>query len=152
MANWKKDLQRGKDGETAILALYPALKLSGTLAYDFVDSLGQRFEIKTDYTTYPNIFLELVSNDAKDTPGGAVQSLFKGVDYYIYRFDKTNEIFCFKASNLVWFIMRHGHKYKLKIVPNKSYNTLGYAVPKADLEHLRVNLEDVINEQGGKTL
>lgn len=144
MVNWKKDLQRGIDGETIILCKFPKLKKSNTLTHDLIHENGSLWEIKTDFTTYSNIFLEIISNDIKNTPGGPIQSLSKKVDYYLYRFDTTDVCYCYKVFDLVWFLFNNKDKYKLKSILNKGYRTKGYAIPIEDLKHLEQNLEELM--------
>jgi hypothetical protein len=137
--SFQKALAKGKNIEDVAQNMFPNLTPSGTLAYDF--NLGnKKVEIKGDYTSYPNIFLEAISNDTKNSPGGPFQSLLKGVDYYVYIFALTNTAYVFKTADLCWFLFANAVKYKKKTVKNKTYNTIGYAIPIVDLQHLTTEL------------
>src|SRR4051812_33259955 len=98
---FKIDLLRGQKGEQAIIDLYPSLKFSQTRDYDLVTESGLRLEVKTDSTKYSNIYLETISNDTKRSPGGIFQSMFHGADYYVYRFERSNTIYCYRVTDLV---------------------------------------------------
>lgn len=140
--NFAKDLKKGHTGEERLQAILPTLIRTDGRKFDFTTSKGKSVELKFDSTRYArtNLFIETISNDIKKSPGGPFQSLANNVDYFVYLFN-SGAIFCFYTQDLVDYVTNNKQKYDLKTVQNKYYNTLGYAIPIKDLEHLDLGLE-----------
>jgi hypothetical protein len=134
------DLATGHKGEALLAALFPQLTKAPTLAYDLVAPNGTKLEVKYDTTKYQNIFLEIISNNNKQSPGAVFQSMMKGADYFVYIFSRDNSIRTFKVTDLIWFLYLHKSKYEPRYVSNGSYMTIGVAVPISDLKHLELDL------------
>lgn len=144
MSNFKKDLARGQKGEQKLLERYPTLIRTDGRSHDFVTPSGLKLETKFDGTKYTNIFIETISNSNKQSPGGVYQSLLKGVDLFVYVFERDNSTYCYRVDELAWFLFKTKGTYDQKVVRNKSYNSFGYAIPIADLKHLEISLEAVL--------
>lgn len=139
---FKSDLATGHAGELALLQLVPALTRTAGLTHDFETPSGKRVELKYDSTKYANLFLETISNDSKQSPGGCFQSAYSNVDYFVYLF-KRGDCYTFRLPDLLHFLYLNKEKYNLKTVPNQYYNTLGHAVPIKDVTHLCVSIEEL---------
>ena len=144
MSNFKHDLARGQKGEALLLARFPSLVKTDGRSYDFVTTSGLKLETKFDSTKYHNIFLEVISNDNKQSPGGPFQSLQKQADLFVYVFERDQSTYCYKVFDLIWFLFLNKDKYDQKKIYNKTYYSIGYAVPIADLKHLEISLEGVV--------
>jgi hypothetical protein len=144
MSNFVVDLVRGQRGESLLLEMFPSLTKATTRDYDLVTAAGLKLETKFDSTKHENIFLEVMSNTTKRSPGGPLQSMFKGADYFIYIFERDNSMHCYRVVDLVWFLFDTKGTYKDRRVWNKNYTTVGYAVPISDLKHLEIPLESII--------
>lgn len=144
MSNFKSDLSRGQKGEALLLERFPSLIKTDGRQYDFVTPSGLKLETKFDSTKYSNIFLEVISNDNKKSPGGPLQSMMKNADLFVYVFERDNSTYCYKVNDLVWFLFLTKGRYPEKKVYNKNYYSIGYAVPVADLKHLEISLEGVL--------
>jgi hypothetical protein len=144
MSNFKRDLARGQAGEAKLLERFPSLIKCDGRNHDFATPSGLKVETKFDSTKYSNIFVEFISNSNKQSPGGCFQSLLKGVDIFVYVFERDNSTYCYRVDELCWFLFKSKGTYDLKRVRNKTYETHGYAIPIADLKHLEISLESVL--------
>lgn len=144
MSNFARDLKRGQKGESLLLERFPTLIKAEVRDYDFLTPSGLKVETKFDGTKYTNIFLEVISNSNKESPGGPYQSLLKEVDLFIYVFERDNSTHVYRVNDLVWFLFKTKGKYDQKKVWNKTYNSLGYAIPIEDLKHLEISLEGIL--------
>lgn len=144
MSNFKLDLARGQRGESLLLERYPTLVKTDGRAFDFVTPSGLKLETKFDSTKYTNIFIETISNSNKQSPGGCYQSLLKGVDLFVYVFQRDNSTHVYRVDELCWFLFKTKGQYEQKRVRNKTYDSYGYAIPIEDLKHLEISLESVL--------
>ena len=146
--NWESDLKRGLKGEEFILNCYPnKLTKSKDLRWDFDTYNGLKIETKCDF--YPsqatnNLFIETISNNTKNSKGGPFISLENGVDYYLYMFNDSKEIYCFKTEELVNRVLELMPNLHLRTVRNKYYDTKGYTIPKDKLIDLNIDLEEIL--------
>lgn len=144
MSNFKLDLARGQKGEQKLLERFPNLIRKDGRSHDFETPSGLKVETKFDSTKYQNIFIETISNSNKQSPGGCYQSLLKGVDLFVYVFERDNSTYCYRVSDLCWFLFKTKGTYEQKRVRNKTYDSFGYAIPIEDLKHLEISLESVL--------
>lgn len=138
MSNFVRDLARGKEGELFLLEQFPSLVRTDGRKFDFTTSAGVPLEVKFDFLKYPNIFLEIISNSNKESPGAIWQSLLNGVEYFVYVFKHDSSVRIYRVSELCWYLFKTHGKYSIKKVRNKTYYTHGYAIPIADLTHLEL--------------
>src|SRR5574343_1081069 len=136
MANFAKDLKFGQEGEELLLSMYPALSLHPGRSHDLRGSDGCKIELKYDNTKYENIFLEVIANDNKQSPGAVFTAIENKVDYFVYMFKRDGSVYWFRTAELAFFLWNNKERYDLKKVWNKTYNTYGIAVPIADIKHL----------------
>lgn len=144
MSTFIKDLKTGHKGEQLLVDLFPQLSKAPTLDYDLVAPNGKKLEVKYDTTKFQNIFLEVISNDNKRSPGAVFQSMQKGADYFVYIFARDNSIRTFKVTDLIWFLYLNKANYPERYVSNGTYMTIGVAVPISDLKHLELDLGKLI--------
>ena len=140
-----RSLSKGKAAEKKFLELFgDRLKATDGRTVDFIiNKSGLTIELKTDFydpAKTPNLFMERWSRDGVD--GGPFQALSKGASYFVYWFPVTNEFFVFETAPLV----AHLEQLKLTLVPvqNIGFTTYGYKVNRAQLEKLRLKLEDIL--------
>ena len=106
---------------------------------DAYDSISDEWlEIKVDYTTYPNHFIERFSFLEENKVGGPWQYFQRGVKYYVFFYKKLGHIYVFETKTLIKKMENlienkiisdeiHGRKVKQK---NADYHTYGYKVKK----------------------
>jgi hypothetical protein len=128
--------EKGEKGEIEIaLAYHDILEYVATAhGSDFVmRSTGDQFELKSDQydmNTTKNFFIEHISNDTKQSPGGPWQALTHGSVWYAYAFVKNRIMFVFNCQDLVDYLDTIVEKYPPIEIPNGYYNTIGYKIPR----------------------
>lgn len=133
----------GKEGESLFQTLYPQFKannVSNVTEPDFVDDKGRKAEIKFDVSERArrnahgeqiNFFIETISNDNRQTPGGLLRAQQEGVDFYVYMFKKPQRVFIMdvnKAVDTMNKLIETGWYRKCRI-RNPGYYTIGYPLP-----------------------
>ena len=137
--DFKKQLKVGARGEELFLSLYPQITKADGIKYDF--TMGDKtIELKTD--TYsmdktPNMFMEHLS-DTKNTEkvGGPWRALNDGVTYFAYMYIEQKQVFWFHPKELVDFMNEYIKQASYKVIRNKGWTSIGYAVPREKLKHL----------------
>lgn len=127
------------------MKLRPGLtKLDGNAA-DYLDEDGNAWELKSDQ--YPmastgNVFLERWSDLERLRPGGPFQSFGRGAKYYAYMYAQDRVAFVYLVTDLIAYIEAQEkiNALRPKYIQNKRYTTVGYAIPRADIEHLLVKV------------
>jgi hypothetical protein len=138
---FKKQLRAGEVGEIIFLAAQreDMIKLKD-FKTDFKSvKSGETYELKSDYyglDATPNFFFERYSDEAKGTPGGPWRSLEEGATYFVYFVVPSLTYFKFKTKELVEALEPLIKDIKPFSVPNKSWTTIGYRVPRSAVEHL----------------
>lgn len=89
-----------------------------------------KIEVKTDFYTTGNIFVELESTLGK-TRGCLIK--IKS-DYIFYFFIKENKLFIIDTKEFQDYIVENKDRFPKKIVHNKGYDTLGMTVPYGILQ------------------
>ena len=139
---FNSQLQVGNIGEQFFLDNYPATleKFSGRECDFKLVETGGLIEVKTD--TYDaekteNFFFERWSNQEKKTPGGPWRAKKDKIDIFCYLF--INNKLCYEFGNMRGLVKRLNWLIK-KIPPtevkNRGFVTIGYKVPRKDLEGL----------------
>lgn len=141
VANFKRDLERGKKAEELFALRFPQLIKTDGFKGDFIMPCGSILEIKNDSycpDKWPNFIMERYRSGVK--PGGCWQSLEHGAKYFAYNFTKNNLLFIFDTAKLVIELesIILEHKLKLSDISNGSYNTRFFRVPRGLLKHLEL--------------
>lgn len=149
VTEFDKDLQFGNDAEEVFFVTHKKkLIREDGLRSDFtLKESGDKLELKVDRfdpDKTNNIFLERWSSGKYKTRGGPYKAEIDGSKYFVYMFWKTREIFCYCTKDLVSYLDRHYADDDLVTVAKSSQGTQGYIVPRADIEHLRVNFDEVL--------
>lgn len=84
----------------------------------------------------PNLFCEYMGNADKGTLGGPWRAAKDKVDYFVYYYVNDKTFLWYKSVPLVAFLDGWIKGKKPKEIRNKSYTTLGFAVPRDDVAHL----------------
>lgn len=134
--NFKTQLRTGDIGEALFYQAH-----GGTLAKedgrknDFKCLVTDGFvELKTDSYSMAktlNFFFERYSDKEKGTPGGPWQALANGNEWFCYFYVSDLTYFKFKTSELVAALEEVIPLIEPKDIPNKTWTTQGYAVPRA---------------------
>ena len=87
-----------------------------------------------------NFFMELFGDAQEGKMGGPWRAMQDGLDYFVYYFPKNKTFFWFKPVELCTRLDNLVAKMGLKPkeIKNKTWSTIGYAVPRemlADIEH-----------------
>lgn len=139
MHDFKSSLKKGQVGELLLLNATPGLvRLDGRKS-DFITKDGISLELKTDsydMASTPNFFIELVSDLAREKPGGPRQAQLHGSILWCYLYVKNLVLFTFNTDELVNWLDVHDKNYLPSRIPNKTWTTLGIKVPRIDLKHL----------------
>lgn len=138
-SNFAVDLKRGQAGEELLLKHWPGLvRLDGRKA-DFRTEEGKLLELKTDsydMNKTANFFIERWSDVDQLKPGSVWQSSGHGVDLFVYMFPANKTYFIFKVDSLLAELEPIIKDLEPVHVPNRSWTTVGYKVPRAKLAHL----------------
>ncbi len=114
------------------------------LADAFLIKKNEWLEIKIDYTSYPNHFIEKYSKLEDKTPGGPWQYQKRGVKWYVFYYKMTKELYIFKTKDLIDSVeelfessILSAEKQGRKVFQNHGqYTTFGYIVPKKLLDKI----------------
>lgn len=144
--DFKTSLAVGKAGESLIASILPDLIKLDSRKSDFAHKItGELYELKTDsydMDKTPNFFIEHWSDEKRGKLGGPRQSQKHGTKYFMYLFKKNSVMFIFDVDALVDWVNANIEKYKPIAIQNKTWVTIGYRIPRADLAHLVL---DVVN-------
>lgn len=133
----------GDTGEQHIQSTYQNITKTDGRISDCIltnaDGSTSTIELKTD--TYsmndtPNLFMEYMGNTDKGTLGGPWRAAKDKVDYFVYYYLKDTTFFWYKSQELAAFLDGWIKGKKPKTIRNKSYDTVGYTVPRDDVAHL----------------
>lgn len=140
---FKKDLQRGQDGEAKLVEHFHLDLLPNRdpkeRRWDYETRSGLKVEIKSDYwpTTTGNFFMEQWSDVAKRKLGGPWRACQDEVDCFVYFYPKENIYFYFRdVPALVEKLNQLTEEMKSTTVPNRAWNTVGWKIPRTELEDL----------------
>jgi len=143
--DFKKSLKEGQKGESEFFELFKdkLIRDDGYISDFTIKRTGKTLELKTDkYYNSGNFFIEKYSYN--EVPGGPEQALIKGVDFFAIWFPETMQIHCFKTDKLVEWLKRNYEMPYLLNIRNRSHTTRGYLVKRQELEHLEVNIKDIL--------
>lgn len=138
IADFQADLARGKQAETRLVELWPALEILPGKKSDFVNnSTGELVQLKCDYYGHDNtknFFMERYSSIEARSPGGPYQSLEHGSSLFLYWFAEQKFLYAFNTKELVEQLDLITADLPLIQVRNKAWVTGGYKVPRESLE------------------
>lgn len=152
----------GKRGEELFLKMHPEWR-ANNLAEDckepdFKDQYGRKLELKFDVSNRArrdsqgnqlNFFMETISNDRKQTPGGVARAKKEGVEFYVYMFENPFRTFILdvkKAAAKINELVATGWYRKCRI-KNRYYYTEGYALPIKEFESCFADLNRLSKQQ-----
>lgn len=147
---FQEQLKMGNEGEAAFLKFYAKRKPVKSVQnrdYDFLIDGDKKVELKTDQhclTETENFFIETVSDEENNSPGGPYRAARDSVDYFVYYFSKNKIFFWFEPISLcrlVDKIIAKG-KEKPKKINNKSWITVGYAIKRDSLKEICLKIDD----------
>ena len=143
-----KQLRKGKRAEKLFQKYF---KLDGeelldtdTRDYDFTTATSRKVELKTDFYTSDNFYIEYSFGERGDKPGSLWQSHSKGVDTFIFWFPKLGKAFIFKdLAATIKYIESYIKDMNLTpiIVQNKGFYGVGYKIPRVAFQHLYEEVE-----------
>jgi hypothetical protein len=141
--NFNRSLIAGQQAEALFAASFPHLKRLSGYQSDFVNPrTGATYELKADRRTTiqtPNIFIEILSNKVKGTPGGPAQALKNGTDFWVYLF-ADQVAFIFNTKRLAAWVRTNEDKYRHINIANQDWTTTGIIVKRTDVGHLAKKL------------
>jgi hypothetical protein len=143
--SFKTQLAVGVAGEKRFLAHYQDVRPLDGRRGDFQGNSGRPMEIKfdsrrTDQT--PNFFVERWGNIEKKKPGSVWQSKEHGCFYFVYTF-ACGAVFWFEVDPLLAWLEQNVEKYPARVIQNYGFAGMGYLVPRADVEHLAVKVDQL---------
>lgn len=141
MFQFKDQLSVGASGESIFHSLYPKLEKADGIKFDF-SYKNKSVELKTD--TYsmaktPNFFMERYSDVERGTNGGPWRAAHDNVDYFVYMYLKERKCFWFNPKALVEFLNTYVKGKSIVSIPNKTWTTTGYLVPRTVVNSLVLN-------------
>ena len=83
-----------------------------------------------------NYFMERYSDTERGTTGGPWRAARDDVDYFVYMYLQQKRCFWFDSKQLVKFLDEYCKGKRLVEIPNKSWVTTGYLVPRKAVDHL----------------
>jgi hypothetical protein len=138
-----KQLRKGKKAELLFKKYFKLdgeeLLDSGTRDYDFTTDSLRKVELKTDFYTSDNFYIEYSFGERGDKPGSLWQSHSKQVDAFIFWFPRLHRVFIFNdltaTTNYVESYIKDMNLTPI-IVQNKGFYGVGYKIPRVAFQHL----------------
>ena len=167
--DFREDLPKGHDGEWVFHEMHKGLltRTDGKRGDFILVRTGEKVELKSEVSysaTDPsadaarefreamgiptprdgwrqteNLFVERYSSKEAKSPGGPWQAQKHGAEYYVHLFLGDGAFFAYRTGDMVDFMEKNRHKYRLRDVWNQGYTTAGYPVPRADVARLEVH-------------
>lgn len=138
--NFKKSLEKGKQGELKLLRLWPELSRTDGRSGDYLLPSGAKCEVKSDFYDHhqtSNFFIEFWSDFEKQKPGGPTQALLHGCQYFIYYFVLNDIAYVFDLNDLCKQLLGTDLGQPVR-VENRGWTTIGYKVPRSALKPIFV--------------
>lgn len=97
---------------------------------------------EADWKPTPNLFVERYSSIDAGSPGGPWQAQEHGAEYYVHLFFGDGAVFAYRTDDMVAFMEENMSRrgYKQHDIRNHGYITVGFAVPRAHVAHLEIDL------------
>ena len=92
-----------------------------------------------------NFFMETISNDHRQTPGGVYRAQEEGVTFFVYMFEEPFRLFAMdveKTDKRVRELIETGWYRKCRI-KNRHYYTEGYPLPIVEFKDCMVDLNTI---------
>lgn len=157
----------GQRGERLFLGQHPEWSANNLNEHckepDFKDEHGRKLELKFDVSPRArrdkngaqlNFFMETISNDTKQTPGGVFRAQQEGVDFYVYMFEQPFRMFILdvnKTAKRVQDLIDTGWYRKCRI-KNRYYYTEGYPLPIEEFKSCITNFAVPVKSQSNQNL
>jgi len=142
----------GKRGDFIVRADGEKLELKSEF-YVTASPGGQAMEFRTamsipnppdGWSTTPHLAVERYSSLAAESPGGPWQAQTHGAKYYVHFYVGDGKVCAFKTDDMLGFmkasLKENPRRYRGFKCVNPGYITTGYLVPRADVEHLEIDL------------
>jgi hypothetical protein len=139
MFDFKEELTKGKLGEALIAEFLNKSQHLNGFNSDFILEDGSGMELKTDFydsSKTPNFCIERYSNIALLTDGGPWKALNDGSKYFFYLFYNTKELYVMETKALIEYVESNEQSFRTIDIPNKSWVTGCYLVPREPAKHL----------------
>jgi len=144
MFQFKEQLSIGAEGEALFHTLYPKLEKADGIKYDFKYN-DKTVELKTDSYSMaktPNFFMERYSDVERGTNGGPWRAAYDNVDYFVYMYSKERRCFWFSPKQLVEFLDGYVKSKSTVSIPNRTWTTTGYLVPRSIVSKFVLNASE----------
>jgi hypothetical protein len=143
--SFQRQLRVGQIGEVLFYQAHQGtLRQEGGREHDFTCLLsGEKYELKSDLYNMeatPYFFIERYSNAEKKSPGGPWQALTHGADWFCYMFVTNLRVFKFNTRALVERLEGLLAEHAPVNIPNKTWTTVGYKIPREALADLAEEL------------
>lgn len=136
--SFKSSLIAGQLGESRFAMLYPQMKATDGLTYDFISTIsGLRYEVKTERRRTidtPNVALELSSSHGRR---GALHNAKLHSDIIVFQFN-CGTIFAYDINKLYYWTKHNKHKHLQVKVSNVTYMSTVLLAPRHLLKTLEV--------------
>lgn len=131
----------GKRGQDFFELCYKDLNpvQSNDKKYDLIINGRESLELKSDsYSTEDseNYFFEFYSNHFKKSAGGPWRAMNDGVNHFVYLYYPSRAFFWFNPSDLCPVLDWTIASMKPKYIKNRGYYTVGYAIPRSEVQDL----------------
>ncbi len=136
--NFKEQKKKGSRGESLFMEYYKEEmpRNSPIRDFDIMIRDNEKIELKTDFTTSLNFFIERYSDTEKKKPGSIWQN--GDVDYFIYFFINELVFYWFEPTMLRKYIEKNIDKYETRRAYNPGYYSTGILIKREELEKLCV--------------
>jgi hypothetical protein len=102
--------------------------------HDLIDeATGETYELKTDsydMSKTPNFFIEYYSDLERAKRGGPWQALANNTKYFVYMYPTNNTFFIFETEKLVAMLEHIVQDMMMIRIPNRTWTTCGFKVPR----------------------
>ena len=146
VANFKKDLLRGKAAEDRFLQLYPNLKKLDGYKGDFMLPDGRKLELKSDHYSpfkWSNVIIERYGSATKN--GGPWQAKDHGCDIFAYWFCNHDLLLLYPIDKLIELVenLIVEQNIPLEDKINERHTTRFYRIKRIYLNNLLLD-EDIL--------
>ena len=138
--NFKDQHAVGNAGEALFKAIYPRVTQTDGILFDF-ECGGKGIEVKTDSYSMNdtgNFFMEAVGSTGNGKLGGPWRAAKDNVEFFVYLYIKQKKFFWFRSKELAKFLDDYCKNLNPLSIDNGTWVTLGYLVPRKDVQHLVV--------------
>ena len=138
-----KQLKIGNKGENSFIKFYHKLnpRKSSENKVDIIINDNDKVEIKTDTTASKNFFMERYGDIEKKKDGGPWRSKNDDIPIFVYFFINEKIFYWFDSNTLCDYLNKNLKKFQKRSIFNYGYASLGYLIPRIEIEHLAVRID-----------